>query len=316
MHTNTTGQIALDFTAVLHVALATHAETATPETREQATREDRLAAARATLTAGLQDVRDDPEATARFLAFRAHFHDYSLNNSVLIWVQNPSARHVKGYRAWQAVGRQVRKGERGLTILAPVVRRPTKAEIAAGADPDECTAVAFRAATVFDYTQTEQVADSALVYVPPSPRLDAADPAGLVARLEAVALFSLGYRVSYIDTGYCDGLCQTVIKCITVQVNLSPADRASVLCHELCHAVAHADDRESSRAQKELQAEGAAFVVLAALGLDTARASLPYLKSWADGGDEALVAELGAIDRIARDLLGRIDAAAPKATTA
>ena len=229
-------------------------------------------------------------------------------------MQNPSARFVKGYRAWQAVGRQVRKGESGLTILAPVLRRATKAEIAVGADPDKRTVVAFRTATVFDYAQTDAVTDDALVYTPPSPRLDADDPQGLIARLEHVALFSLGYRVSYTDTGYADGMCQPHLKWITVQQRLSPADRASVLCHELCHAVAHAGDTTTTtRAQKELQAEGAAYIVLAALGLDTARAALPYLKGWSGGSDEALTAELAAIDRIARDLLALIEATATTA---
>ena len=74
--------------------------------------------------------------------------------------------------------------------------------------------------------------------------------------------------------------------------------------------MAHAGDTTTSRAQKELQAEGAAYVVLAALGLDTARASLPYLKGWSGGSDEALTGELAAIDRIARDLLDRIEATA------
>ena len=315
--TQTTGQIALDFTAAPDTATSI---TAAPTTSDsiaadstdtgRTDREARLDAARAVLARGLSDVRDDPEAMARFLAFRSRFHDYSLNNTVLVWMQNPSARFVKGYRAWQAVGRQVRKGETGLTILAPVLRRPTKAEIAAGADPDKKTAVAFRTATVFDYAQTEAVTDDALVYTPPSPRIDADDPAGLIARLEHVALFSLGYRVSYVDTGYADGMCQTVMKWITVQQRLSPADRASVLCHELCHAVAHAGDTTTSRVQKELQAEGAAYVVLAALGLDTGRASLPYLKGWSDGSDEALTGELATIDRIARDLLARIEATA------
>lgn len=306
MNDFTTGQIALDFTAVTP-------STSTIVEADRPTREDRLAVAHAVLAAGLSDVRDDSEVMARFLAFRSHFYDYSLNNTVLVWIQNPSARFVKGYRAWQAVGRQVRKGETGITILAPIVRRATKAEIAAGADPDKRTAVAFRTATVFDYAQTEAVTDDALVYTPPAPRLDADDPQGLIARLEHVALFSLGYRVSYTETGYADGMCQPQLQWITVQQRLSPADRASVLCHELCHAVAHAGDTTTSRAQKELQAEGAAYVVLHALGLDTARASLPYLKGWAGGSDEALTTELAAIDRIARDLLNLIEATATPA---
>ena len=66
-----------------------------------------------------------------------------------------------------------------------------------------------------------------------------------------------------------------------------------------------------SKASAELQAEGAAYVALAALGLDTSRCSLPYLKNWASGDDDALAAELAAIDRIAGRLL---DLVSPQAT--
>ena len=94
---------------------------------------------------------------------------------------------------------------------------------------------------------------------------------------------------------------------------MSRADRAAVLAHELAHAVAHAPEASSARgrpskASLELQAEGAAYVALAALGLDTARCSLPYLKGWATGCDDALCAELAAIDRIATTLLDLIGA--------
>ncbi len=287
-------------------------------------REDRLGAAHAVLAAGLAGVREDPEALARFLAFRAHFHDYSLNNAVLIWCQRPDARHCMGYRAWQAHGRQVRKGERGLTILAPVTRKLDRPDASVGATAPGATAqaegdravVGFRTATVFDYAQTEAVAGSALVYTPPSPRLNADDPAGLVLRLEAAAV-PLGYTVVYGDAGYADGQCSFARKTITVSGSLSPADRAAALAHELCHALAHdpsarADgDEKSTTARRELQAEGAAYVALAALGLDTSRASLPYLKGWAGDDDSVLGRELTAIDRIARDLLDRVEATAP-----
>jgi antirestriction protein ArdC len=297
------GQIALDFTAPVAAPSVAAPEDQTD--RERLTRDDRMDAARDVLARGLEGVKADPEALARFLAFRARFHDYSLNNAVLIWTQRPSARHCMGYKSWQANGRQVRKGERGLTVFAPILRRPTKQEVAAGADPAKRIVAGFRTAVTFDYEQTDAVTDDALVYPPPAPRLDADDPAGLGARLEAVAV-ALGYRVSYTETAYADGSCSFSTRTITVQQALSPADRAAVLCHELAHALTHEGDRETTRAQKELQAEGAAFVALSALGLDTARASLPYLKGWA-GDDDALVRELNAIDRIAADLVRLVE---------
>jgi antirestriction protein ArdC len=277
---------------------------------DRPTRDDRLAAAHAVLARGVSGVRTDPAALAAFLVFRSHFRDYSLNNTVLIWMQRPSARHCMGFKAWQAHGRRVRKGERGLTVFAPVARKVTEAEVVAGRDPADKTVVAFRTAVTFDYEQTEATRDDALVYTPPAARLNTEAPEGLVGSLEAVAT-ALGYAVQYREeTGYADGWCSCRDKTVTARSSLTGADRASVLCHELAHALAHDGDRETTRAQKELQAEGAAFVALAALGLDTSRASLAYLKGWAGDDDDALLAELGAIDRIAADLLQRIEAVA------
>ncbi len=274
-------------------------------------RQTRLDAAKAVLARGLAGVRDDPAALAAYLAFRARFHDYSPRNTLLIWMQRPTARHCMGFRAWTRHGRRVRKGERGITVLAPILRRPTADEVSAGHDPEERVPTGFRTTTTFDYEQTEAVADDALVYTPPIPRLEADGPDGLLARLEAVAR-AIGCSVHYTSLGYADGWYREADRTLCVRATLSGADRCSVLCHELAHAVAHTGDRETSRASKELQAEGAAYVALAALGLDTARASLPYLKGWGD--DERMAAELDAIDRIAGRLLALVDDAAEVAS--
>ena len=302
----TPGQLALPLTTpVLSVAQ----QAARPD------REARLDAARAVLDRGLDGVRDDPAALAAYLAFRAHFRDYSARNAVLLWMQRPTARHCMGFKAWQTHGRRVRKGERGLVVFAPVLRRPTAAEVAAGHDPDDRVPAGFRTATTFDYEQTEATRDDALIYAPSVPRLDADGPAGLLARLEAAAQ-SVGCSVHYTSLGYADGWYREADRVIAVRASLSGADRCAVLCHELAHAVAHSQGAPGveavldapGRASMELQAEGAAYVALAALGLDTSRATLPYLKNWS-ADDDALAAELGAVDRIAGRLLALVDSA-------
>ncbi|PAP75093.1 ArdC-like ssDNA-binding domain-containing protein [Rubrivirga marina] len=268
-------------------------------------RQVRLDAAKAVLARGLAGVRDDPAALRAYLAFRARFHNYSPRNTLLIWMQRPTARHCAGFKTWTRHGRRVRKGERGITVLAPILRRPTEGEVAAGHDPDDRVPAGFRTTTTFDYEQTEAVTDDALVYTPPIPRLDADGPDGLLARLEAAAE-QIGCSAHYTSLGYADGWYREADRTVCVRASLSGADRCAVLCHELAHAVAHTGDRETPRASKEVQAEGAAYVALAALGLDTARASLPYLKGWGD--DERMAAELDAIDRIAGRLLALVDA--------
>lgn len=71
------------------------------------------------------------EQWTRFLAFAQTFHRYSLNNLLLILAQNPEATHVAGYRTWQSIGRQVRKGERGIRIFGGREVRRTVEEDAA-----------------------------------------------------------------------------------------------------------------------------------------------------------------------------------------
>src|SRR5690348_9342487 len=94
------------------------------------------------------------EDWAAMLSLAGRFHRYSANNALLINLQCPDATRVAGYQAWQRLGRQVRKGEKGIAILAPVVyrRRPVDAT-----DPDALVGVlaGFRVAFVFDISQTE-----------------------------------------------------------------------------------------------------------------------------------------------------------------
>ena len=289
----TPGQLALGLTTPI---LSRADQDARPD------RQTRLDAARAVLARGLSGVREDPAKLRAYLAFRAHFHNYSARNALLIWMQRPSARFCMGFKAWTKHGRRVRRGERGITVFAPVLRKPTAEEVAAGTDPDDRVPAGYRTATTFDYEQTEPTRDDALVYAPPGPRLGTDGPADLVARLEAVAV-RLGCTVRTSHLGYADGWYREADRVICLRASLSGADRASVLCHELAHVVAHTGDWETPRSSKELQAEGASYLALAALGLDTAQASLPYLKGWASGDDESLCAELAAIDRIALQLL-------------
>ena len=216
-NTNAPGQLALGLTTPALAAVPKGTERA-----ERPTRRDRLDAARAVLARGLAGVRDDPAALRAYLAFRARFRDYSPRNALLIWMQRPTARYCMGFRTWTKHGRRVRKGERGITVLAPVLREPTAEEVAAGHGPDERVPAGYRTATTFDYEQTEPTRDDAPVYAPPVPRLDADGPAGLVDRLEAAA-GRAGCRVHYSSLGYADGWYREADRTICVRAGLSGA---------------------------------------------------------------------------------------------
>jgi hypothetical protein len=94
------------------------------------------------------------ETLTQYLAAIGRFHRYSLRNVMLIASQKPMATHVAGFHSWNKFGRFVKKGEKGILILAPIVRR--KNESTEQSETDESsTAVGFRAAYVFDISQTD-----------------------------------------------------------------------------------------------------------------------------------------------------------------
>jgi hypothetical protein len=87
------------------------------------------------------------EALTGYLKAIGRFHRYSLYNVLLIASQKPNASYVAGFRTWNSLGRFVKKGEKGILILAPIVRRKSGKE----EDQDEASSIAgFRAAYVFD----------------------------------------------------------------------------------------------------------------------------------------------------------------------
>src|SRR6266446_241270 len=91
----------------------------------------------------------DSDTFAAWLRARGAFHDYSFNNTLLIVSQRPDATQVAGYKTWQKLGRQVRKGEHGIRILAPcVVKRETDSG-------EETRSMFFRTVSVFDVSQTD-----------------------------------------------------------------------------------------------------------------------------------------------------------------
>ena len=94
------------------------------------------------------------EKLTEYLAAMARFRRYSLHNVMLIASQEPNATHVAGFHAWHKLGRFVKKDEKGILILAPIIRQ--KAENNAETEPDESSvAIGFRAAYVFDISQTD-----------------------------------------------------------------------------------------------------------------------------------------------------------------
>lgn len=225
----------------------------------------------------------------------ARFHRYSLHNVCLIVAQRPTATRVAGFHTWRALGRCVRKGEKGIAILAPIVARHRD-----DTEADESrTVVGFRTAYVFDVEQTEGA---------PLPQASEAqgDPGEATARLKS-AIVSQGIALEYADDlGGALGLsCGGRIRILT---DLSAASEFAVLTHEYAHEMLHrGSDRPESRNTRELEAEAVAFVVGQAIGLEVAEASRDYIHLYR-GDSNALTASLERIQRTASSILQSIRA--------
>jgi antirestriction protein ArdC len=203
---------------------------------------------------------------------------------------------VAGFKAWLRLGRAVRKGERGIAILAPVRVKERDGE---GEETGE-SRVFFRAACVFDVSQTAPLPGVEPAPLdPPRAPIEGDSHARLLEPLEAFA-GGLGYTVCHRQLGHVEGLCDRRTRRISVAERLSANGRVAVLVHELAHAVVGHEAGLAKRLE-ELVVEAVAYVVCAGAGLDTGSDSVPYIAGWA--GDDALeqlerTAEL--IDGLAR----------------
>ena len=194
------------------------------------------------------------------------------------------------------MGRFVRKGEKGIAIMAPIVGRRE-----AESDSDNArTVVGFRAAYVFDVEQTdgEPVAE---------PGEASGDP-GVKTAVLKTAILERGITLESVDD--LDGALGTSSGGhIRVLNGLSPAVEFTTLVHEYAHELLHrADDRPASRDTRELEAEAVAFVVGGAVGLNTSDASRDYIHLYR-GDREALESSLTRIQRAASVILIAVSAA-------
>ncbi len=243
------------------------------------------------------------EVLTQYLGAMAKFHTYSFGNVMLIARQKPSATNVAGVRTWNSLGRFVRRGEKGILILAPMIgRKRNPADEATGENGDEKTPEAqlygFRAVYVFDISQTEGKDLPALTEVD-------GDVSGYRERLVKF-VETQGIDLSYSEKiGPAKGLSHGGK--ITLLSGMQPAEEFSTLVHEIGHEMLHRGERRTltTKSVRETEAEAVAFVVCAAIGLNTGTASADYIALW--NGDGNLLREsLEAVQQTAAVILGGI----------
>jgi hypothetical protein len=229
-------------------------------------------------------------------------HRYSLGNIAWLCAQaeqrNMPLSQVRGFRAWEAVGRHVKRGEKALRVLAPltvkVEPKPDTEAQASEAEP-KVRIVGWRAVPVFDIAQTDG---------PPLPevadRLDAADPTDLAERIRGF-LAERGWEVRAVPraempTAGVHGVTRPALHEVVVVDDLSPAQSAAVWAHELGHTLLP----DLSGPASELAAESLAFILCKRGGLDVSEVAFPYL---------AIMSVAGAADDVVRQVVAAADVA-------
>lgn len=239
------------------------------------------------------------ERYTEYLKTMSKFYNYSFNNTVLIALQRPEATLVAGYSAWQKnFHRQVKKGEKGIQIIAPSQRKekelvekfdPETNEPILGPDGQPETEVVehvvsdFRVVRVFDISQT---------YGEPLPELAIPDLTGQVQNfplfLQAVKELS-PVPIRFGETeGEAKGYYSNEKKEIVVKEEMSESQTIKTLIHEIAHAKLHDREvleqtgEEKDQRTKEIEAESIAYTVCQYFGLDTSDYSFPYIAGWSD----------------------------------
>ena len=241
------------------------------------------------------------EVLTQYLSAMARFHNYSFGNIMLIARQKPDATNVAGLRTWNSLGRFVKRGEKGILILAPMIGRKkgdTATEATEDAKQPQAQLYGFRAVYVFDINQTEGKDLPTLTEVQ-------GDVSGHRERLVKF-VESQGITLNYSDKiAPAKGLSHGGK--ITLLSGMQPAEEFSTLAHEIAHEMLHRGDRRTltTKQVRETEAEAVAFVVCQSVGLQTGTASADYIQLW-HGEANLLRESLEAVQQTAAVILGGI----------
>lgn len=278
------------------------------------------------LEQGIQDLFES-EKYMSWLRTMSKFHDYSLNNTLLITFQRPDATLVAGYTAWQKqFGRQVQKGEKAIKILAPapykekvemekidpITRTPIlDADGKPVREVQEVTRPAFKVVSVFDVSQTEGRE---------IPSLGVDELSGDVREYEM--FFEALKRSCPVPMefenieGSAKGYYHQMEQRIAIREGMSQVQTIKTAIHEMAHQRLHAVDPldekseiiNQTRSSKEVEAESVAYTVCQHYGIETSDYSFAYVAGWSHGKETPeLKASLNTIRKTANEMITEID---------
>lgn len=229
-----------------------------------------------------------------YLKIAAKFHRYSFGNAMLIAVQRPGATRVAGYRKWQDLGRQVRGGEKGIAILAPMPRYDERENPDTGEIEKVQTSIWFKVVHVFDVSQTDgdqlpeldwkgsgrdAAAEKAL--------LDYAAELGIEARqyeyTGGAVGWSRGGEIGYTDAG----------------------NVPRTIAHELVHELTP-DWHAADRGARESLTDAAAAIICYHFDIDIMANSANYIAGWSDDPKQ-LLQDLEKVQRVASTVIENVE---------
>ncbi len=273
------------------------------------------------LEQGVKDVFTS-ENYARYLKTMSKFHNYSLNNIILIAMQKPNATLIAGYNAWKNLhGRQVLKGEKGIKIVATSpykVKREveqldfqTKKPLSGKdgkiiTEEEEIVIPAYKVVSVFDVSQTEGKE---------IPMLGVNELAGEIENYEVFfealnKCCPVPILFEKIDSG-AKGFFSRTNNTITINQSMSQLQTVKTALHEMAHQKLHSDMKiaeQQTRNSREVEAESTAYVVCQHYGIDTSDYSFSYVAGWSEGKDiPELKESLNTIRKAASELIMDID---------
>lgn len=260
-----------------------------------------------------------------YLSAMNKFHSYSYNNSLLILMQKPEASYVVGYKTWETLGRHVKKGEKGITILAPCPYKSVKyVEVV---DPNtgqvkrdeqgnvmkerkEISRASFKAILIFDISQTE---GKPLLELAKELQGEIPDYKILMDSIHEVAPVPIQFDTwNETKKGHYDLAKREIV----IKSGMSELQTIKTAIHETAHSILHKDKAHAKdQATMEIEAESVAFICCQHLGLDTSDYSFGYLAGWSSNKElPELKASLQTIQKIAHGVIEQLDKAILKYT--
>lgn len=258
------------------------------------------------------------EQWQRWLTVASRFHRYSALNVLAIYLQRPDATLCAGYQRWRGLGRQVRRGEKGIAILAPCTYRvanDTSGQDMASdeAEPETARRVlrGFRVVHVFDVAQTD---GPPLNTVTPAVLQGDAPAEVMLGLVDVIGVEGFTYERTDMPAGHeaSYGITDFDARAVTVRPDLPPAAAVKTTAHETAHVLLHRPgEHDLDRARAEVEAESVAYIVCTAAGIDATDYSLPYVAHWSSGDLDVVRSTTERVIGCARRLLDSLGLASP-----